>query len=301
MEVTNMVQSTKGAVVITGTSTGLGRATALKLAKLGYRVFAGVRTEKDADSLKQAASGDLIPIIMDITKAEHIQSASEFVSLAVGDEGLVGLINNAVVAVDGPLECVAIADLRWNFEVNVIGQIAVTQAFLPMIRKAKGRIINISAICGRLAAPFFGPLVASKFALEAVTDCLRMELRSSGVEVLSILTGSIINTELADKVEASYQKTLANMSPEAKTLYGKNHRIYMEGVVEGNRSAGLPPEKVTDAILEALEARKPKRQYFVTESPWLTRLFALYKRLLPYQYFYDTFYFDKMRKNLGLD
>ncbi|MHC5777977.1 SDR family oxidoreductase [Nostoc sp.] len=294
-----MVKSTKGAVVITGTSTGLGRATALLLDKQGYRVFAGVRTEKDAESLKQAASGDLTPIIMDVTKAEQIQSASEFVSLAVGDEGLFGLVNNAVVAVDGPWECVAIDDLKWQFEVGVFGQVAVTQALLPMIRKAKGRIINISAIAGRLAIPFFGPLVASKFALEAITDCMRMELHSSGVEVLSILPGSM-NTEVSDKVEASYNKTIANMSPEAKAIYGKVFRKFMEGVVEGNRQ-GIPPEKVADVILEALEARKPKRQYVVTKSKWNITLGALQKRLMPHQYFYDTFYYGGLRKGLEID
>ncbi|MBW4447032.1 MAG: SDR family oxidoreductase [Spirirestis rafaelensis WJT71-NPBG6] len=292
-------QKEKCAVLITGTSSGLGRATALLLDQQGYLVFAGVRTEKDAESLKQAASGNLTPIIMDITKAEQIQSASEFVSLAVGDEGLFALINNATGVVYGPLECIAVDDIRWNFEVGVIGQIAVTQAFLPMLRKAKGRIINISAICGRLAIPYFGLLSASKFALEALTDTLRMELRSSGIDVLSIIPGSF-NTEVYKKVEASYDKTLANMSPETKAIYGKNHRIFMENVVEGN-CQGMPVEKVTSVILEALEARKPKRQYIVTKSAWQTRLGAIYKRLLPHQYFYDTFYFDNLRKELELD
>nr|WP_322712403.1 SDR family oxidoreductase [Nostoc sp. ChiSLP03a]MDZ8213667.1 SDR family oxidoreductase [Nostoc sp. ChiSLP03a] len=295
-----MNQNKKGTVVITGTSTGLGRVTALSLAKQGYRVFAGVRTERDAHSLKQAASGNLIPIIMDITKAEEIKSALEFVSLAVGNEGLFALINNAVVAVDGPLECIPIDDIRWNFEVNVIGQIAVTQAFLPMIRQAKGRIINISAICGRLALPYRSLLSASKFAIEAITDSLRMELSSSGIEVISILPGGIVTPEQADKVEASYQETLANMSPEAKAIYGNNYKIYMQGAVEDNRSTGLPPEKVTNTIVEALEARKPKRQYFVTQSSWELKLYALYKRLVPHQYFYDNFYKD-MQKGMGLD
>ncbi|NDJ21070.1 SDR family NAD(P)-dependent oxidoreductase [Nostoc sp. B(2019)] len=295
-----MNNTNKGTVVITGTSTGLGRVTALLLAKQGYRVFAGVRTEKDAHSLKQAASGNLTPIIMDITNAEEIKSATEFVSLSVGDEGLFALINNAVVAVDGPLECIPIDDIRWNFEVNVIGQIAVTQAFLPMIRQAKGRIINISAICGRLALPYRSLLSASKFAIEAITDSLRMELSSSGIEVISILPGGIVTPEQADKVEASYQETLANMSPETKAIYGKNYKIYMQGAVEDNRSTGLPPEKVVNTILEALEAQKPKRQYFVTQSSWELRLYALYKRLVPHQYFYDNLYKD-MQKGMGFD
>ncbi|NMG06771.1 SDR family oxidoreductase [Brasilonema sp. UFV-L1] len=296
-----MTQSNKGAVIITGTSTGLGRATALSLDKQGYRVFAGVRTEKDAESLKQAASSDLTPIILDITKAEQIKSASEFVSLASGDEGLFALINNAYVGVDGPLECIPIDDIRWNFEVNVIGQIAVTQAFLPMIRKAKGRIINISAICGRFTIPYRGLLSVSKIAIEAITDSLRMELSSSGIEVLSILPSAIVTPEQADKVEANHQKVLANMSPEAKTIYGKNFTIFMRLGAKANRSGSLPPEKVIDVILEALEARKPKRQYFVTQSPWESKLFALCKRLLPHQYFYDNYYFGNMRKKLGLD
>jgi len=287
-----MTKSNKGAVVITGTSTGIGRAISLKLTEEGYRVFAGVRTEKDAEALKQAASGDLTPIIMDITKAEEIKSASEFVSLAISDEGLFALINNAYTGFDGPLECIPIDDIRRNFEINVIGQIAVTQAFLPMLRKAKGRIINISANCGRFALPYRALLSTSKIALEAITDSLRMELRSSGIEVLSILPEGIITPEQADKVEADGKKVLANMSPEMKAIYGKNFQVCIEESVQGNRTTGLPPEKVTDAILKALEARKPRRQYFVVRSPWEWKLYALYKRLVTHQYFYDNLFKD---------
>jgi NAD(P)-dependent dehydrogenase (short-subunit alcohol dehydrogenase family) len=287
-----MNKSNKGSVVITGTSTGIGRATVLLLDKQGYRVFAGVRTEKDGESLKQAASGNLTPIIMDITKAEDIKSASEFVSLAIGDEGLFALINNAYAGVDGPLECVPIDDIRRNFEINVIGQIAATQAFLPMLRKAKGRIINMSAICGRFAIPYRSLLSTSKIAIEAITDSLRMELRSSEIDVLSILPEGIMTPEQADKVEADGQKVLANMSPEMKAIYGKNFQACIEGSVKGNRTTGLPPEKVTAAILKALEARKPKRQYFVVRSPWEWKLYALYKRLVSHQYFYDNLFKD---------
>jgi short-subunit dehydrogenase len=287
-----MTKNKKGAVVITGTSTGLGRATALLLDKQGYQVFAGVRTEKDAESLKQDSFGNLTPIIMDITKAEEIKSASEFVSLALGNEGLFALINNAYSGVDGPLECIAIDDIRWNFEINVIGQIAVTQAFLGKIRQAKGRIINISATCGRLALPYRGLLSASKFVIEAITDSLRIELRSSGIDVLSILPAGIITPEQADKVEANCDKVLANLSTEMKSIYGYRFKKFMEDCVKGNRSTGLAIEKVTAVILEALEARKPKRQYFVVQSPWELKLYALYKRLVPHQYFYDNLFKD---------
>ncbi len=285
-----MTKSNKGAIVITGTSTGLGRATALFLDKQGYQVFAGVRTEKDGESLKQAASGNLTPIVIDITKTQEIKSASEFVSLAIGDEGLFALINNAYSGVDGPLECIPVDDIRWNFEVNVIGQIAATQAFLPMLRQAKGRIINISAICGRFAVPYRGLLCTSKIALEAITDTLRIELRSSGIEVLSILPEGIITPEQADKVEANCQKVLGSMSTEMKAIYGNNFKTCMEESVIGNRSGGLPVEKVTAVILQALEAAKPKREYFVVRSPWELKLYALYKRLVPHQYFYDNLY-----------
>ncbi|MBW4431894.1 MAG: SDR family NAD(P)-dependent oxidoreductase [Pelatocladus maniniholoensis HA4357-MV3] len=285
-----MTMINKGAVVITGTSTGIGRAIALKLTEEGYRVFAGVRTEKDVESIKQAASGNLTPIIMDITKAQEIKSCSEFVSLAIGDEGLFALINNAYTGFDGPLECIPIDDIRRNFEINVTGQIAVTQAFLPMLRKAKGRIINISATCGRYAIPYRSLLSTSKIAIEAITDSLRMELRSSGIEVLSILPEGIITLEQADKVEADGKKVLANMSPEMKAIYGNNFQVCIEGSVEGNRITGLPPERVTAAILKALEARKPRRQYFVVRSPWQWKLYALYKRLVTHQYFYDNLF-----------
>lgn len=296
-----MTKSNKGAVVITGTSTGLGRATALLLDKKGYRVFAGVRTDKDAESLKQAASGNLTPIIMDITKAEQIKSASEFVSLLVGDEGLLGLVNNATAIAYGPLECVPIEDVRENFEVGIIGQIAVTQAFLPMLRKAKGRVINISSAGGRIAEPYFGLLCAAKFTLEAFTDSLRMELFSSNIEVISVLPGQL-KTEVYKKVEASYERTFANMSSEAKAIYDKNCRIFLQGTVEGN-SNGMPCEKTANVILKSLEDRKPKRQYFVSDSilsMWSTTFLFLLKRLLPHQYFYDV-YFNDMRKSMNLD
>lgn len=285
-----MTKSNKGAVVITGTSTGLGRATALLLDKQGYRVFAGVRTEKDAESLKQAASGFLTPIIMDITKEEQIRAASEFVSLAVGDEGILGLVNNATAIVFGPLECVPIEDVRENFEVGIIGQIAVTQAFLPMLRKAKGRIINISSSSGRLAAPYFGLLCAAKFTLEAFTDSLRMELFSSNVEVISVFPDQL-KTEVYKKVEASYDRTFANMSSEAKAIYDKNCRIYIQQTVEGHMN-GMSCEKTANVILKSLEDRKPKRQYFAYSISSIlsdTVLFLL-KRLLPHQYFYNLYF-----------
>jgi NAD(P)-dependent dehydrogenase (short-subunit alcohol dehydrogenase family) len=285
-----MIHNTKGAVLITGTSTGVGRATALLLDKQGYRVFAGVRKEQDAESLKCSASGNLTPIALDITKAEQIKSATEIVSQAVGNEGLLGLVNNAGILVDGPLEYMPLDELRWQFEVNVIGQIAVTQAFLPIIRKAKGRIINIGSVSGKIASPFFSALCASKFAMEAFTDALRMELQPWGIEVVLIEPGSIA-TAAPDKVEESAQKKLANMSPEAKALYGNSYKSCMECLVKSNRT-GIPAEEVAGVILEALESRKPKTRYGVGNE----KLALFLEKFIP-----DRILDVIILKDLGLD
>jgi NAD(P)-dependent dehydrogenase (short-subunit alcohol dehydrogenase family) len=276
---TSMVQKTKGAVVITGASTGVGRATALLLDKQGYQVFAGVRREEDAESLKLNASSNLIPIILDVTELEQIKSAAEIVSQAVGEKGLIGLVNNAGILVDGPLEYLAIAELRWQFEVNVIGQVAVTQAFLPTIRKAKGRIINIGSVSGKVASPFFSALCASKFALEALTDALRMELTPWRIEVILIEPGSIASTA-PDKVEVSLRKKLANMSPTAKAMYGDVYKLSLEQLIESNRM-GIPPEEVARVIQKALEASKPKTRYFLSKQRFELSLLLMLAKILP--------------------
>ncbi|MBD2309006.1 SDR family oxidoreductase [Chroococcidiopsis sp. FACHB-1243] len=274
-----MTQTTKGAVVITGASTGVGRATALLLDKQGYQVFAGVRREEDAESLKLNASSNLIPIILDITSSEQIQSAAKIVSQAVGEKGLTGLVNNAGILIDGPLEYLAIAELRWQLEVNVIGQVAVTQAFLPTIRKAKGRIINIGSVSGKVASPFFSALCASKFALEALTDALRMELAPWKIEAILIEPGSIASTA-PDKVEASVQKKLANMSPIARSMYGDLYKFSMEQLIQSNRM-GIPPEEVARAIQKALEVSKPKTRYFLSKQKFELSLLLMLAKILP--------------------
>ena len=273
-----MLSKQKGAIVITGASTGVGRAAALMLDKKGYRVFASVRKEKEAESLKRDASENLTPIFMDITKAEEIKSAADIVSKAIQNEGLVGLVNNAGLLVDGPVELISLDDLRWQFEVNVFGQIAVTQEFLPLIRKAKGRIVNIGSIGGKIAGPFISALCASKFALEAFTDALRMELEPWGIEVILVEPGSIASAA-PDKVEESFQKNFANMSPEAKAMYGDAYKFFVEGLISSNRT-GMPPEQVADAILEALEASKPKTRYFLSKGQIFLMLDLMLKKFI---------------------
>ncbi|MFN6559113.1 MAG: SDR family oxidoreductase [Nostoc sp. ChiSLP01] len=275
-----MVQKQKGAVLITGTSTGVGRAAALLLEKEGYHVFATVRQEKDVESLKEEyKSRNLTPILMDVTKAEEIKFAVDIVSKSVGDQGLVGLVNNAGLLVDGPVEYISIDDLRWQFEVNVFGQIAVTQAFLPLIRKAKGRIINIGSIGSQISAPFISALCASKFALGAFTDALRMELEPWGIEVILVEPGSIASAA-PDKVEESFQENFANMSPEARAMYGDAYKFFVEGLIRSNRT-GMPPEQVAGTILESLEASKPKTRYFLSKAQIFLMLNLMLKKFMP--------------------
>ena len=158
------------AVVITGASTGIGAACAFHLDRLGFTVFAGVRKPEDGARLQQSGSDRLIPILLDVTDQPSIQRSIEIVSERVGVTGLYGLVNNAGIAVSAPLEAIPLPDLRRQLEVNVIGQVAVTQAFLTLIRQARGRIVNMGSIAGRSTIPLMGAYSASKFALEAITD-----------------------------------------------------------------------------------------------------------------------------------
>ncbi|MDZ8084270.1 MAG: SDR family oxidoreductase [Nostoc sp. DedQUE12b] len=274
-----MLLKQKGAIVITGASTGVGRAAALMLDKKGYQVFASVRKEKDAESLKSDSSENLTPIFMDITKTEEIKSAADVVLKSLHNEGLVGLVNNAGLLVDGPLEFISLDDLRWQFEINVFGQIAVTQEFLPLIRKAKGRIINIGSVGGVLSAPYVSALCASKFALEAFNDALRIELHPWGIEVILIEPGSIASAA-PDKVEESFRKNFANMSPDAKAMYGDRYKLFVEGLIKSNRE-GMPPEQVADAIIKALEVKKPKTRYFLSNDQLDLMLELMLKKFGP--------------------
>src|SRR5258708_25769309 len=162
-----------GNIVITGASTGIGAACGLGLEGVGYGVFAGVRKAGDGEALKKKSSERLSPVMLDVTNEESIADAVR----TVGDVPLAGLVNNAGIVVPGPLELVPIAMWRKQLEVNVIGQVAVTQAFLPMLRAGCGRIVNMGSVAGRSALPFSAPYCASKFALEGLTDSLRMEFR----------------------------------------------------------------------------------------------------------------------------
>ncbi|HUB36572.1 MAG TPA: SDR family oxidoreductase [Solirubrobacteraceae bacterium] len=255
-------------VLITGASTGIGRASALRLAAGGWRVFAGVRSEDAGRDLLAAASwggaggengaggegAGIAPLLLDVTDADQIAAAAG----AVGDR-LDGLVNNAGIGVGGPLELVSDEELRQQFEVNVFGQLAVTRALLGALRTAKGRIVLISSVGGRVSVPFNGPYAASKHAIEAIGDALRGELHSSGIAVSLVEPGSV-KTPIWDKARATAQAV--RVPPELEREYGHVQGAFTK-VIEDSARRGVAPEKVAATIERALTARRPRARYLV--------------------------------------
>jgi len=263
-------------VLVTGASTGIGRATALRMDAAGWRVFASVRREQDGEDLGRVASGRLVPLILDVTDSEQVAAAAERVAAEVGPAGLDGLVNNAGIAVMAPLETVGLDDLRHQLEVNLIAQIAVTQALLPSIRGARGRVVFLSSIGGRMAMPFGAPYHASKYGIEAVADCLRQELRPWGIDVVAIEPGSI-DTPIWERGERWADGAAERAPSSQEALYG--------GAIESFRKAvrrtaerGISPDKVAAAIHHALTARRPRTRYLVGAD---ARGQALLKRIAP--------------------
>ena len=207
------------------------------------------------------ASARLTPVLIDVTEAETIAAATKTVGEAVGVAGLAGLVNNAGIVVPGPIELVPIDAFRRQLEVNVIGQVAVTQAFLPLLRKARGRVINISSINGGLAIPYMGPYSASKFALEAITDVLRLELRTWGIRVIGVEPGAI-TTPIWDKSLAAADQLAGSLDPEAIALYEADLAAIRKVVDRSIRTAA-PVERVVKAVVHALTARRPKAHYYL--------------------------------------
>jgi NAD(P)-dependent dehydrogenase (short-subunit alcohol dehydrogenase family) len=250
-----------GAVVISGASTGIGRACAVRMAERGFDVFAGVRKPEDGQSLHEESPDRIQPVILDVTDQATIDATAATVREAVGDRGLAGLVNNAGITVQGPLEFVPIDDLRRQLEVNVVGQVALTQAVLPLLRTAKGRIVNVTSVGGRVAHAFLGPYAASKFAMEAITDSLRRELRRWDIHVCAVEPGSI-KTEIWRKGEETADEMLEQLGPEGRELYGEqlqNLRKFAQRLGE----RGDPPEAVADKVEHALTASRPHTRYLI--------------------------------------
>ena len=253
--------SERRAALVTGASTGIGRATALELARCGFHVFAGVRRPADGESVQTEAVGELDPLILDLTDGEAIAAAAAEIESQTGGAGLSALVNNAGVAYAGPLEFVPLDDLRRQLEVNLIGQLAVIRAMLPQLRTARGRIVNVTSIGGLVATPFYGPYCASKFGLEAVSDCLRGELRPWGIKTIAIEPGSVA-TEIWARGQQIADELRERMEPEAEALYGDAIERTSEISAETG-ARGIPPEEVARTIHKALTVRRPRARYTV--------------------------------------
>jgi NAD(P)-dependent dehydrogenase (short-subunit alcohol dehydrogenase family) len=242
--------------LVTGASTGIGRATALRLDANGWRVFAGVRREADAEELRAAAGPRLSPLILDITEQSQIDAAAA----QLGESGLDGLVNNAGIGIPGPLETMPMDDFRRQVEVNLMGHVAVTKALAPAIRRARGRIVFVSSIGGRIAFPMNGAYHVAKFGIEAAGDVFRQELRPWGIGVSIVEPGSIA-TPIWERSDGEIERLLER-APRTAELYGKQ----VEGIRRVSRKLGergIPPERVAARIEHALSARRPRTRYLV--------------------------------------
>jgi NAD(P)-dependent dehydrogenase (short-subunit alcohol dehydrogenase family) len=255
-----MAAAASGAVLVTGSSTGIGRATALRLDELGFRVFAGVRKPADGEALEAAAGGQLRHLALDVADAASVEAAAKGLADATG-ERLIGLVNNAGITVTGPLEGLTVDDWRRQFEVNVFGQVAVTRALLPMLRAAKGRVVFMSSVGGRNALPMLGPYNASKHAIEAIGDSLRQELRSLGVKVSIVEPGSVA-TPIWDKGQEGASDAREEFGQDVERIYGPMMDRFAKLAMDTGKR-GIPPERVADAVEHALTADRPRTRYVV--------------------------------------
>ncbi len=265
----------KKAVLITGASTGIGLASAIELSKT-LKVFAGVRKTEDERKIQDFKNPNLVPIRIDVADPASISSAVREIQNQLSGEPLWGLINNAGVAIGGPIETLPMQRFREQFEVNVFGLIATTQAFLPQIRKAEGRVVNISSISGLLATPFLGPYCGSKFAVEAISDALRRELMQYNVKV-SIVEPGPIQTPIWQKSLGRKEEFLEGASEEALGVYGPMMESFEKAIVETEKSA-VPVEKVVEKIVHAMTSERPKTRYLVGPS---SRFVSVMKKWAP--------------------
>lgn len=259
-------------VFVTGAAKGIGRAISLHLSKQGFTVIAGVRNAADGEELQHQAASRLEYVLIDVTNQAQVEQAAAQIGKIVGDTGLAALVNNAGIAVAAPLEFVPIEEFRYQLEVNLIGQIAVIQTLVPYLRKTQGRIINITSIGGRVAGPMLGAYHASKYGMEAVTDTLRAELKSWGIEVVAIEPGAVA-TPIWETASAAADKIIEQMPQQVNEFYG-------EAIAKTRKSAainskkGIDPEQVAIVVEKALNATRPKTRYLVGPDAKIAGLFV---------------------------
>lgn len=249
------------AVVVTGASTGIGWGIAKVLIAKGFRVFGTVRKQADADKLQREFGSAFSPLLMDVTDESAIHNAAQLVAAELKQQRLFGLVNNAGIAVAGPLLHVSPSELRRQMEVNLVGPFMVTRAFAPLLGAdttrtgTPGRIVQISSVGGKLSAPFLGPYAASKHALEGMSGSLRRELLLYGIDVIIIGPGAVV-TPIWDKAESG------ELDQFAATDYGRIIEGFTKYFIEQGRK-GLPPEAIGEVVHTALTTRKPKTRYAV--------------------------------------
>ena len=247
------------AVLVTAASSGIGLACAARLATLGCTVFGGVRTA--AGTARLGTIPGVTPVALDVTSEDDIEAARGSIARSLPPGGLVGLVNSAGVMVSGPLEHVDPVALRHQLDVNVVGTVAVTRAFLPLLRQAQGRIVNIGSTSGRVASAFTGPYCAAKFAMEAITTVWREELRSSRVGVHSVDPG-VVSTPLWGKAAQAEQALSLELSADGRSLYGEA-LARRSDLLQRLAQRGASADAVCDAVVHALFSSRPKRRYTV--------------------------------------
>ncbi len=260
-------------VFITGASSGIGRDATLRVAERGWLVFGGIRTDADAAKLEADSTGRVVPIQCDVTNEDQILQAADTILAQTGGS-LTGLVNNAGIAIVGPIELVTTEDVRRQFEVSVVGATAVTRAFIPALRSEGGRIVNIGSPAGLFSPPLMGPYSMAKHALKSMTDTLRRELASSNIKV-SLIEAARVDTPIWTRALDDRSAMLAAFTPEDRRIYGRS----MDGLVDAAlEPGGDSVSLVSDAIEHALVNRNPKTRYRIGNE---ATMIGLVTRLLP--------------------
>jgi NAD(P)-dependent dehydrogenase (short-subunit alcohol dehydrogenase family) len=248
-------------VVITGTSTGIGRAAVERMAAEGWTVYAGVRKEADGDQLRTEVAGDVRPVLIDVTNRDQIAALTALLTDELGARGLDALVNNAGVAQGGAVETATEDEWRWHFDVNVFGLVNLTRELIPLLRAARGRVVNVASIAGRIAAPMMGPYSAGKHAVEAISESLRFEVEDFGMHVSCVEPGEIA-TAIWAKGDEQMAQVMATMDPAAAERYSR-HVDMLYGFLADGAKRGIPASRVADAIHHSLTASRPKHRYLV--------------------------------------
>ncbi|MQA86024.1 MAG: SDR family NAD(P)-dependent oxidoreductase [Streptosporangiales bacterium] len=266
----------RGTVLVTGTSSGIGRATVVALAGAGFTVFAGVRNEGDADEVRALVPGRIRPIRIDVTDPFLIAEAAAAITAEVGAAGLAGLVNNAGTGTPCPMELLPLDEMRQELEVNLVGPLAVTQAFLPLLRRAGGRLVNVGSEGGRITLPYIAPITVPKHGLVSLTNALRMELRPWGIHVVLIEPGATA-TRAPAKMVGNARQLVQRLFDDGRRLYGSSFATVIEGIA-ARSDAGSPPETIAGVILRALTVRRPATRY---PAGGHAKLLIRLSRLLP--------------------